>query len=400
MTGVYTVSQLNRYISFKLKEDKILKGILIRGEISNFTRHAKSGHLYFTLKDGESSVKAVMFNGATSRLMFSPQSGMAVIISANVQVYERDGVYQLCVNDMQPDGIGALYIAYEQLKDRLTAEGIFDEEQKKSLPHFPKRIGIVTSTDAAALQDMLNIISRRYPITEITVYPCLVQGADAPESICAALRAADKSENDVIIVGRGGGSLEELMAFNSESVARAIYCCKTPVVSAVGHETDTTIADYAADLRASTPSAAAELVVPELSVLKAFLKASESKLDKKIEEKIALMRILLENKEKYLNSLEPYNRIIALRDNLDERQKAMNLLLKNKLELGYAQLDSRLAALDNLSPIKIMTRGYSLVYKAERLVHSVSELKNNDSICLKLADGEVKAVIRKDKNEI
>lgn len=394
MTGVYTVSQLNRYISFKLKEDKILKGILIRGEISNFTRHAKSGHLYFTLKDGESSVKAVMFNSAASRLMFSPKSGMAVIISANVQVYERDGVYQLCVNDMQPDGVGALYIAYEQLKDRLAVEGIFDEELKKTLPHFPKKIGIVTSTDAAALQDMLNIISRRYPIAEVAIYPCLVQGADAPVSICAALRTADKSENDVIIIGRGGGSLEDLMAFNSESVARAIYCCKTPVVSAVGHETDTTISDYAADLRAPTPSAAAELVVPELSVLNAFLKASESKLDKIIEEKIALMRFLIESREKLLNSLEPHNRITAMKDVLDGRQKAMNLLLKNKVEHGYAQLDSRLAALDNLSPTKIMTRGYSLVYKADRLVHSASELKNGDNICIRLADGEVNAVIR------
>lgn len=394
MTGVYTVSQLNRYISFKLKEDKILKGILIRGEISNFTRHAKSGHLYFTLKDGESTVKAVMFNSSASRLMFSPKSGMAVIISANVQVYERDGVYQLYVNDMQPDGIGALYIAYEQLKDRLTVEGIFDEELKKTLPHFPKRIGIVTSTEAAALQDMLNIISRRYPIAEITIYPCLVQGADAPESICAALRTADKSENDVIIVGRGGGSLEDLMAFNSESVARAIFYCTTPIVSAVGHETDTTITDYAADLRAPTPSAAAELVVPELSVLNTFLKSSESKLDKIIEEKIVLMRVLLENKERLLNTLEPYNRITALKDILDERQKAMNLLLKNKLELGYVQLDSRLAALDNLSPTKIMTRGYSLVYKADRLVHSVSELKNGDNICVRLSDGEVNAVVR------
>ncbi len=394
MTGVYTVSQLNRYISFKLKEDKILKGILIRGEISNFTRHAKSGHLYFTLKDGESSVKAVMFNNAASRLMFFPQSGMAVIISANVQVYERDGVYQLYVNDMQPDGIGALYIAYEQLKDRLAEEGIFDDENKKMLPRFPKRIGIATSTDAAALQDMLNIISRRYPIAEVAIYPCLVQGADAPDSICAALRAADKSENDVIILGRGGGSLEDLMAFNSESVARAIYCCKTPIVSAVGHETDTTIADYAADLRAPTPSAAAELVVPELSALNAFLKSSESKLEKIIKEKSTLMRVQLENREKLLNSLEPHNRITALENILEEHRKHMYMILKNRLKLGYAQLDSRLAALDNLSPTKIMTRGYSLVYKADWLVHSASELKSGDDICVKLADGEVNAVIR------
>lgn len=394
MTGVYTVSQLNRYISFKLKEDKILKGILIRGEISNFTRHAKSGHLYFTLKDSESSVKAVMFCKTASRLMFSPQSGMTVIISANVQVYERDGVYQLYVNDMQPDGIGALYIAYEQLKDRLAEEGIFDEDKKKTLPRFPKRIGIVTSTDAAALQDMLNIISRRYPVAEVAIYPCLVQGEGAPDSICAAIRSADSGGNDVIIVGRGGGSLEDLMAFNSEIVARAIYFCKTPVVSAVGHETDTTIADYVADLRAPTPSAAAELVVPELSALKAFLKSCDAELDKKIGKKIELMRVILDNREKLLNSFEPHNRITALKTTLEERQKHMDMILKNKLALGYVLLDSKLAALDNLSPTKIMARGYSLVYNDDRLVHSATELESGDDIFIRLADGEVNAVIR------
>lgn len=394
MSSLLTVSQLNRYIAFRFKEDKQLKGILISGEISNFTNHTKSGHLYFTLKDSTSSVKAVMFASAASQLRFVPASGMRVIISANVQVYERDGVYQLYVNDMQPDGIGALYIAFEQLKERLSAEGLFDESLKKPLPEFPTKIGIVTSIEAAALQDMLNIISRRYPIAEVVIYPCLVQGANAPESICSALKRADKGENDIIIVGRGGGSLEDLMAFNSESVARAIFNCETPVISAVGHETDTTIADYVADLRAPTPSAAAELAVPELSSLIDFLNASRKVLEKKLIDKTVFLRLQLENREKSLIAAEPKNRIENSKKLLDERKRRLQELLKIQLELKSAALNAKISALDNLSPTKIMMRGYSLVYKDEKLIHSVSELKTGDNITVKLCDGEVEAAVK------
>lgn len=393
MSSLLTVSQLNRYISFKMKEDKLLKGILISGEISNFTNHTKSGHLYFTLKDSTSSIKAVMFANAASRLNFVPASGMKVIISANVQVYERDGVYQLYVNDMQPDGIGALYIAFEQLKEKLSAEGLFDEELKKPLPEFPSKIGIVTSPEAAALQDMLNIISRRYPIVEIVIYPCLVQGANAPESICSAIKKADCGDNDIIIVGRGGGSLEDLMAFNSECVARAISNCNTPIISAVGHETDTTIADFAADLRAPTPSAAAELAVPELTALKSFFDASKRVLDKKIIEKTAMYRMRIENYEKTLASLEPASRIENSKKLLEEREHRLRELFKSKIELNSAILASKLSALDNLSPTKIMMRGYSLVYKDDKLIHSVSELSTGDSISVKLYDGEINAEV-------
>ena len=394
MSSLLTVSQLNRYIAFRIKEDKQLKGILISGEISNFTNHTKSGHLYFTLKDSTSSVKAVMFASAASQLRFVPASGMRVIISANVQVYERDGVYQLYVNDMQPDGIGSLYIAFEQLKERLSAEGLFDESLKKPLPKFPAKIGIVTSTEAAALQDMLNIISRRYPIAEIVIYPCLVQGANAPDSICSALKRADSGENDIIIVGRGGGSLEDLMAFNSESVARAIFKCETPIISAVGHETDTTIADYAADLRAPTPSAAAELAVPELSSLINFLNASQKVLEKKLIDKTVFLRLQLENREKSLIAAEPKNRIENSQKLLDERKRRLQELLKIKTELKSAELKAKISALDNLSPTKIMMRGYSLVYKDEKLIHSVSELKTGDNISVKLHDGEIEAAVK------
>lgn len=394
MSSLLTVSQLNRYIAFRMKEDKQLKGILISGEISNFTNHAKSGHLYFTLKDSTSSIKAVMFASAASRLNFVPSSGMKVIISANVQVFERDGIYQLYVNDMQPDGIGALYVAFEQLKERLSAEGLFDESIKKPLPEFPTKIGIVTSIEAAALQDMLNIISRRYPIAEIVIYPCLVQGANAPESICSALKRADDGENDIIIVGRGGGSLEDLMAFNSESVARTIFNCETPVISAVGHETDTTIADFAADLRAPTPSAAAELAVPELSTLKNFLNASQKVLEKRLIDKTVFLRLQLSNRERSLVSAKPENRIENSRKILDERKHRLQELLKIKTELKSAALNAKISALDNLSPIKIMMRGYSLVYKDDKLVHSSLELKTGDNISVKLHDGEVEAIVK------
>lgn len=394
MSSLLTVSQLNRYIAFRIKEDKQLKGILISGEISNFTNHTKSGHLYFTLKDSTSSVKAVMFASAASQLRFVPASGMRVIISANVQVYERDGVYQLYVNDMQPDGIGTLYIAFEQLKERLSAEGLFDESLKKPLPEFPTKIGIVTSIEAAALQDMLNIISRRYPIAEVVIYPCLVQGASAPESICSALKRADSGENDIIIIGRGGGSLEDLMAFNSESVARAIFNCETPVISAVGHETDTTIADYAADLRAPTPSAAAELAVPELSSLINFFNASQKVLEKKLIDKTVFLRLQLENRERSLVSAEPKNRIENSKKLLDERKHRLQELLKIQTELKSAELKAKISALDNLSPTKIMMRGYSLVYKDDKLIHSVSELKTGDNISVKLHDGEIEAAVK------
>ncbi len=393
MSAVLTVSQLNRYISFRMKEDKNLRGILIRGEISNFTNHTKTGNLYFTLKDGVSSVKAVMFANMASRLNFMPDSGMKVIISANVQAFERDGIYQLYVNDIQPDGLGVTYLAIEQLKERLSAEGIFDEGLKKPLPKFPKRLGIVTSPDGAALQDMLNIISRRYPIAEITIYPCLVQGEQASGSISAALKKADKDSNDIIIVGRGGGAAEDLMAFNTEMVARTVFSCVTPVVSAVGHETDTTVCDYAADLRAPTPSAAAELAVPELSVLKNYVSSLEYTLDERLKGLLASKRQLLEIKEHQLNAAVPSRKIKNYAELLDEKNKRLQSAYKNKLALSKSLLAEKITALDNLSPLKIMDRGYSLVYKGDILIKSASELKKDDNITVRLSNGTISATV-------
>ena len=393
MSSILTVSQLNRYISFRLKEDKNLRSILIKGEISNFTNHTKTGHLYFTLKDNECSVKAIMFNSMASRLRFTPSSGMNVIISANVQVFERDGIYQLYVNDMQPDGIGALYLAFEQLREKLSEEGLFDEAIKKPLPPFPQKIGIVTSPDAAALQDMLNIISRRYPIAEAVIFPCLVQGENAPSSICTALKKADKCNLDIIIVGRGGGSLEDLMAFNSESVARTIFLCNTPIISAVGHETDTTISDYAADLRAPTPSAAAELAVPEISALNNYINSIEITLNKLIIGKITELRQDIDIKEQHLKLMLPAKKIETSRKTIDNAEQRINNALKNKILLSRAILAEKSAVLDNLSPLKIMNRGYSLVYKDKKIIKSSSALKSGDKIDITLADGQISAVI-------
>ncbi|MDE7289689.1 MAG: exodeoxyribonuclease VII large subunit, partial [Oscillospiraceae bacterium] len=323
MSSILTVSQINRYVASMIKGDKKLHGILAAGEISNFTCHNKTGHLYFTLKDSETSIKAVMFSSMASQLKFAPKSGMSVIVAADVRVYERDGAYQLYVTDMQPDGLGAMYLAFEQLKERLSAEGIFSMEHKKPIPQMPNKIGIVTSLDAAALQDMLKILSRRYPVAEVTVFPALVQGTNAPESLCRAISRADSSSLDLIICGRGGGSPEDLAAFNSEAVARSIYACNTPIISAVGHETDTSIADYAADLRAATPSAAAELAAPDISVLYDKINSVEKALNKAVSAAIGAKLYRLERTSERLEAASPAGKLSALGEKISAAEKAL-----------------------------------------------------------------------------
>lgn len=393
MSSILTVSQINRYISFKLKEDKKLHGILVSGEISNFTNHTRTGHLYFTLKDNETSIKAVMFSSMASRLNFAPKNGMKVIVSANVQVYERDGAYQLYVSDMQPDGIGALYLAYEQLKEKLLYEGLFDEAHKKPLPEFPNKIGIITSLEAAALQDMLNIISRRYPLAQITVFPALVQGANAPESLCKAIEKADTSELDLLICGRGGGSFEDLMAFNNEQLARTIYKCNTPIISAVGHETDTTIADFAADLRAPTPSAAAELAVPDITVIYNKLDVLTKMLAQTFIMQLDTKYRRLEALEKRIEDAVPFARINLYKEKLSNIEKSLDSAYKNKLLNCSKILAEKSVQLDALSPLKTLARGYSLVYKEEQLVKSTEAVSAGDKVDIQLSDGIVSATI-------
>lgn len=394
MSSILTVSQLNRYISFKLKDDIKLRGILVKGEISGFTNHYKTGHFYFTLKDGESMIKAVMFNNFASRLKFMPENGMSVIVSGNVQVFERDGVYQIYATDMQPDGLGALYMAYEQLKDKLSKEGLFDAAHKKQLPPFPRKIGIVTSPGAAALQDMINIISRRYPIAEITVFQALVQGENAPDSICRAISMADLCGLDLIIVGRGGGSAEDLFCFNSEKIARAVYMCETPVISAVGHETDTTIIDFVSDLRAPTPSAAAELAVPDISVLRSAVTGLEKKLYSAFSGYLDKRQAEIGRYADKISSLSPSAVLDKNEAVLSEKTKHLENAANGYINSRENKLANLVVRLDLLSPLKIMSKGYSLVYNSsDMIVQNADDLCKGDHVHIRLEHGGADAEI-------
>lgn len=394
MSSILTVSQLNRYISFKLKDDIKLRGILVKGEISGFTNHYKTGHFYFTLKDGESMIKAVMFNNFASRLKFMPENGMSVIVSGNVQVFERDGVYQIYATDMQPDGLGALYMAYEQLKDKLSKEGLFDADHKKQLPPFPRKIGIVTSPGAAALQDMINIISRRYPIAEITVFQALVQGENAPDSICRAISMADLCGLDLIIVGRGGGSAEDLFCFNSEKIARAVYMCETPVISAVGHETDTTIIDFVSDLRAPTPSAAAELAVPDISVLRSAVTGLEKKLYSVFSGYLDKRQAEIGRYADKISSLSPSAVLDKNEAVLSEKTKHLENAANGYINSRENKLANLVVRLDLLSPLKIMSKGYSLVYNSsDMIVRNADDLCKGDHVRIRLEHGGADAEI-------
>lgn len=395
MSSILTVSQLNRYMSFKIKEDTKLRGLLVKGEISGFTHHMRTGHFYFTLKDGTSSIKAVMFSSYAASLKFMPQSGMNVIVMGSLQVFERDGVYQLYVTDIQPDGIGAQYLAFEQLKEKLAAEGLFEPVYKKPLPKFPKRVGIVTAKGGAALRDILNILGRRYPFCEAVIFPCVVQGEYAVDSICEALEFADSSGCDVIICGRGGGSPEDLFAFNSEKIARTVFAMKTPVISAVGHETDTTLIDFVSDLRAPTPSAAAELAVPDTASLLAAVDSYKNALDNAFATVIARKRHELMAIESELKNYAPSAALSAMREKLASNEIRLSEAMKSCIEKKKAVIGSRAAALDSLSPLKIMSRGYSLVYKENELIKSADELSEGDRITVKFADNEASAVIVK-----
>lgn len=394
MDSVLTVSGLNSYLSFKLKSDSKLKGIMIEGEISNFVRHYKSLHLYFTLKDAKSSVKCVMFASNAARLKFIPSNGMRVVIYGNVEVYECDGVYQVYAFDMNKSGVGELYFAFEKLKEKLLNEGVFDETFKKQLPLYPQRIGIVTSKDGAGLRDIINIISNRYPLCEVTLYPALVQGVMSADSLVKSMVKADKDNNDVIIIGRGGGSFEDLLSFNDETLARLIFKCKTPVVSAVGHETDFTICDFVADKRAETPSAAAVLVTPDINELKSKLDSYQSMLVKTIINIINEKSKSLDKKTLDLKKIAPGERIISQEKNLAELKTRLKGVYNNILSRLDNNFKNRVQVLESLSPLTILNRGYSLCYKEDKLIMHVNELNKGDIINLRLSDGNINAFVK------
>lgn len=393
MSSVITVSQLNRYIASKIRSDLKLKGVAVKGEISNFDIHYKSGHAYFTVKDSTSALKAVMFSNCVSRLKFVPEDGMSVLVMGNIEVYERDGVYQIIATEIAPLGVGDMHVQLEQTKKRLEKMGVFDLATKKKIPLVPKKIAVVTSLTAAALQDIIHVTERRYPVCSIEVYPAQVQGAAAAQTICKALSAADKSGADTIILARGGGSNEDLMVFNDESVALAVHACNTPVISAVGHETDTTLADYAADMRAPTPSAAAEIATPDKADILNAVSLLKQKLDRAMELKIDKAQSQVENCEKLIRLYSPTKRLEQSEKNVCDLEKRLNAIIERRLEKLSAQLDSYVNSLNMLSPFNVLGRGYAIVQKGDSVADSVSMLAEGDEVNIRLSDGSVAAKI-------
>ena len=395
MSTVLTVSQLNKYVKSLLESDGKLKYIYLKGEISNLTIHY-TGHIYFSLKDeNQCTIKAVMFANKASFLKFTPQSGMKVILRGSVTLYEKTGSYQINADEMYPDGAGALNLAYEQLKNKLQNEGLFDTSHKKPLPKFPQKIGVITSPTGAAVQDMMLILKRRYPIAQIIMCPVLVQGENAAVDLTNAVKKFNALKcADVIIIGRGGGSIEDLWAFNDETLARAVYECEIPIVSAVGHETDFTICDFVADVRASTPSAAAELVSSVTN--ENMLSQTENLMNKMQSAVKRRLQFEYQRYEKNANAkaLKNPDDIIKNRqiklDVLNEKIKGIYLKKLSAEKEKFAELAAKL---DALSPLKILSRGYSVTKKDGHIINSISQVNPNDKIEVVLSDGNIKCTV-------
>ena len=430
-----TVKALTKYISRKFTADPYLANIYVKGEISNFKEHT-SGHMYFTLKDSNARIMAVMFSSANKGLPFKPENGMNVLVCGNVSVYEASGQYQLYVKSMEPDGLGALFVAYEQLKEKLGKMGLFQPDTKQAIPPYPEKIGVITSPTGAAIRDIITTIKRRYPMGKILVFPALVQGEHAADSIKRAIENANEGKKvDVLIVGRGGGSIEELWAFNEEMVAFAIHHSKIPIISAVGHETDFTIADFVADLRAPTPTAAAELAVPHLDELLERLLNRKSRLVRSIGEKVRIERKRLHyieqsyifrnphklyeqkmenldklteklrreqvflfqkatdsfmNLEKRLKRKHPTEKLMASKERCKQLEKALHQHLAITLRQKQQEFAKTAATLEALSPLKIMERGFSLAYEADgTILKSIKQVRKQDAIKLQLSDGKL-----------
>ncbi|MBO9129714.1 exodeoxyribonuclease VII large subunit [Bacillus sp. 165] len=428
-----TVTALTRYIKAKIDRDPHLQAVWLKGEISNFKYHSR-GHMYFTLKDENARISAVMFSNQNRNIAFQPEDGMKVLVKGKVSVFEANGTYQIYVNEMQPDGIGNLYLAYEQLKTRLHEEGLFSERYKQRVPVYPKTIGVVTSPTGAAVRDILTTLKRRYPIAHIVVFPALVQGEFAAPSIVNAIETANKMNRiDVLIVGRGGGSIEELWAFNEEMVARAIFSSKVPVISAVGHETDFTIADFVADMRAPTPTAAAELAVPNIvdvqeKVIQRTIRLQrrmneqlqrkvdkltnlqnayafryphqlyrqkEEQFDRMLEELVRAQQRVMENKQKQIEQLtlslhnhHPQQKIDHAKLAFNTLEKQLKKELHNVLRVKEFTFTRALSKLETLSPLNVMKRGYSAVYSEEKhIIKSIQQVEIGDRISVQLQDG-------------
>lgn len=388
-----TVTQINNYIKAIIERTEVLQNVWIKGEISNLKYHS-SGHVYLTLKDEGAALRAVMFKGAVMRLPFKMENGMKVSANGRIGVFERDGAYQLYIENMEQEGQGDLFRKLEELKKKLTAEGIFDERYKKPIPRFPKRVGVVTSPTGAAVRDILNILKRRYPLAEVYLYPALVQGVSAAPSIVKGIEFFNNCHSvDVLIVGRGGGSIEDLWAFNEEITVRAIFASQIPVISAVGHETDFTLSDAASDLRAPTPSAAAEIAVPDSNEIRANLEKYQLRLKnlllKKAEDSETKLRLISErtSPESFIRRIE---NLMQLTD------RSFDLLLRGyeaKVEKKQSLLVEQAVKLDALSPLKVFERGYSVAYSDNKVLRSTKQVKDNDEIKVVLSDGNVRAKV-------
>ncbi len=393
MNEILTVSQLNRYVKSLLDGDFRLRDLFLRGEISNYTRHYRSGHLYFTLKEGGSAVKAVMFAGYAQELAFEPENGMAVILRCSVSLYERDGSYQIYVYEMQPDGRGALQVAFEQLYRKLQVQGLFDETNKKPIPRFAQRIGVVTSETGAALQDILNILSRRCPMAQVVLAPALVQGREAPDSLIAALQALDEwGKCDVIIIGRGGGSMEDLWCFNDERLVRQIVACHTPIISAVGHETDFTLCDYAADLRAPTPSAAAELASVKMEQLEERLEILADRTKRAAGHCLAQKEQQLQRLSLQLTHLTPERRLQEYAEKLQNLWNMIQSSEKSVIIKKQEALRLQSARLQALDPMARLAGGYSMVLKDGRVLSSIQQAQEGDHLQVRLHDGTLRVL--------
>ncbi len=437
------ISDLNRYIKAKFDIDDHLKKVYLKGEISNFKNHTR-GHLYFTLKDETSRIAAVMFSGNARNLNFTPEDGMNVLVSGRVSVYEANGGYQIYVEEMQVDGIGNLYLEYEKLKKKLEAEGLFDKAHKRAIPRFPKRVGIVTASTGAAIRDILSTIKRRYPICETILFPSLVQGELAKDSIVRQLNKAQEYDLDVIICGRGGGSIEDLWAFNEEVVARAIYNSRIPVISAVGHEVDFTIADFVADLRAPTPTGAAEMAVPNLvdlnnlieqikiranesinkylifnlkrleNIKSSFIlknplsmyEVKEQKLDSMIDRLNQKIKNILEKEKVRLDNIlhkqilkDPLNKYLGRRERIIFLQNKANNIINNLISNNKHNLQMKINTLELLNPLNILSKGYSVVYCNDKIISNARNVKVNDIVNIRLNKGMVKAKVEEVEND-
>lgn len=391
---VYSVSQLNNYVKGILDSDENLVHVFVTGEISNFKAHY-SGHMYMTVKDETSSVKAVMFAGNASKLRFTPENGMKILALGKVSLFTRDGSYQLYIDDMQPDGVGALNMAFEQLKKKLETEGLFRQEHKKPIPRFPERVGVVTSATGAAVQDIFNVLKRRFPAAEVVLRPCQVQGDGAAEDIAKAIYEFNRLKGaDVLIVGRGGGSVEDLWAFNEEVLARAVFASEIPVISAVGHETDYTICDFVADLRAPTPSAAAECAVPDRLELLDRLTSAKQHI-------CSLVRNRFDTEREKLNAIgknaalyDPLYSINEKKRELVYLEDKLSSLVTSELEKNKSRVSATAGKLDALSPLRVISRGYALVEKNGRTVTKTADLQTGDFIRIKLSDGSFSANVK------